>query len=67
MIIPKENENHLTDIPTSISKQIDIALVEHMDEVLSHALILREGETLFKETMIYLLEFCQRRPNQEHL
>ena len=50
VIIPKENENDLTDIPTSISKQIDIALVEHMDEVLSHALILREGDTLFKET-----------------
>ena len=50
VIIPKENENDLMDIPTSISKQIDIALVEHMDEVLSHALILREGDTLFKET-----------------
>jgi ATP-dependent Lon protease len=50
VIIPKENEKDLTDIPASISKQIDIALVEHMDEVLSHALILREGDTLFKET-----------------
>jgi len=50
VIIPKENEKDLMDIPTSISKQIDIALVEHMDEVLSHALVLREGDTLFKET-----------------
>ena len=50
MIIPKENEKDLMDIPSSISKQIDIVLVEHMDEVLSHALILREGDTLFKET-----------------
>ncbi|MBW1836552.1 MAG: endopeptidase La [Deltaproteobacteria bacterium] len=50
VIIPKENEKDLMDIPSSISKQIDIVLVEHMDEVLSHALILREGDTLFKET-----------------
>ncbi len=50
VIIPKENEKDLMDIPSSICKQIDVVLVEHMDEVLSHALILREGDTLFKET-----------------
>ncbi len=49
VLIPNENEKDLKDIPASISKQIDIALVQHMDEVLSHALTLDEGETLFKE------------------
>ena len=48
VLIPRENEKDLKDIPVSISKQIEIVLVEHMDEVLSHALIIEDGETLFK-------------------
>ncbi|RZB31941.1 MAG: ATP-dependent Lon protease [Desulfobacteraceae bacterium Eth-SRB1] len=49
VIIPKENEKDIKDIPPSILKQIDIVLVEHMDDVLSPALILTEGDTLFKK------------------
>ena len=49
IIIPKENEKDLKDIPASISKQLEIACVEHMDEVLAHALVLNPGETLFAE------------------
>jgi len=49
IIIPKENEKDLKDIPKSILKQIDFILAEHMDEVLSHALILEEGDTLFNK------------------
>ena len=47
IIIPKENEKDLKDIPTSISKQLEFVSVEHMDEVLPHALVLAQGETLF--------------------
>ncbi len=47
IIIPKENEKDLKDIPATISKQLEIISVEHMDEVLPHALVLAEGETLF--------------------
>ena len=47
VIIPKENEKDLKDIPNSISKQIRFVFVEHMDEVLSHSLILAEGESIF--------------------
>ncbi len=54
VIIPKENEKDLKDIPSSISKQIDIVTADHMDEVLTHALILGEGEKLFKESDISL-------------
>jgi len=39
VIVPMENEKDLKDIPSAISKHMDIVLVEHMDEVLSHALI----------------------------
>jgi ATP-dependent Lon protease len=49
VIIPKENEKDLKDIPAGISKQIEIVLVEHMDEILPHALIVNEGETIFKK------------------
>ena len=47
IIIPKDNEKDLRDIPTSISKQLEFVRVEHMDEVLPHALVLEPGETLF--------------------
>ena len=49
VIIPKHNEKDLHDIPVSILKQIDIVPVEHMDEVLSHALVLGEDDTLFRK------------------
>jgi ATP-dependent Lon protease len=48
VVIPRENEKDLKDIPKTISNQMEIFLVDHMDEVLSHALILNEGECLFK-------------------
>jgi ATP-dependent Lon protease len=49
IIIPKQNEKDLKDIPKSISKQLEIITVEHMDEVLPHSLVLAPGETLFSE------------------
>ncbi len=54
VIIPKENEKDLKDVPRSITSQMDILFVEHMDEVLTHALITREGESLFKKVDISL-------------
>jgi ATP-dependent Lon protease len=54
VIIPKENEKDLKDVPKSISGQMDITFVEHMDEVLSHALIVRAGESIFKKVDIPL-------------
>ncbi len=34
IIVPKENEKDLKDIPATVLKAIEIVLVEHMDEVL---------------------------------
>ena len=48
VVVPKENEKDLKGIPSMVLKQIEIIFVEHMDEVLNHALILDEGDTLFK-------------------
>ncbi len=39
VIIPKENEKDLKDIPNKILKDIKIKLVEHMDEVLNEAIV----------------------------
>ena len=49
VLIPKENERNLQDIPAKIRKSLAIEFVEHMDEVLERALVLGEGEVLFKD------------------
>jgi ATP-dependent Lon protease len=49
VLIPKENEKDLRDIPKLVSRSMTIIPVEHMDEVLGHALILDDGDRLFKE------------------
>lgn len=49
VLIPKENERDLKDVAPTIRKSLNIDLVEHMDEVLDFALILKEGEALFKD------------------
>lgn len=48
IIIPKENEKDLKEIPAKILKEIDVVTVEHMDEVLKFALKLDDPESLFK-------------------
>ncbi len=48
VLIPKDNERNLNDVPLNIKKSLKISLVEHMDDVLEHAIIVKEGETLFK-------------------
>ena len=49
MIIPEENKEDLKDIPKKILKQIRVIAVGHMDEVVTRAIILPEGETLLKD------------------
>jgi len=50
ILIPQENKKDLKDIPKGISKQLEIVPVEHMDEVLMHALIVNKGEKLFQNS-----------------
>jgi ATP-dependent Lon protease len=52
ILIPNENEKDLKDVPKTISKQLEIVTVEHMDEVLPHALILDESDSLFQKVDI---------------
>ena len=54
ILIPMENEKDLKDIPKTIARDLDIVTVEHMDEVLTHALIVGADERLFKEVDVPL-------------
>jgi ATP-dependent Lon protease len=47
VIIPKENEKDLKDIPKLVTRQMKVVAVEHMDEVLGHALVVGKGERIF--------------------
>jgi ATP-dependent Lon protease len=49
VVIPKENEKDLKDIPKNVLKQVEVVSVEHMDEVLSHSIIVGENESVFKK------------------
>ncbi|MES0363764.1 MAG: endopeptidase La [Desulfobacteria bacterium] len=49
VIIPDENSKDLKEIPAKILKQIEVITASHMDDVLSRAIILPSGDTLFTE------------------
>jgi ATP-dependent Lon protease len=49
VLIPKENAKDIKEIPGKILKEVDLVLVEHMDEVLKHALVLDDPEKLFSK------------------
>jgi ATP-dependent Lon protease len=49
VVIPKENKKNLKDIPATVLKAVEIVFVEHMDEVLPHALVLDPEDTTFKK------------------
>ncbi len=46
VLIPKENEKDIKDLPASIKKAVEIVLVEHMDEVLARALAVESEDFL---------------------
>ncbi len=48
VLIPKENERELSEVPARIVRSLEIELVENIDEVLEKALVLPEGDKLFK-------------------
>lgn len=47
ILIPKDNEKDIKDIPARILKSIQIIPVESMDEVLEKAIVVPGGESLF--------------------
>ncbi|MBW2713941.1 MAG: endopeptidase La, partial [Deltaproteobacteria bacterium] len=49
VLIPKENERDLKDVPASILRKLEIVPVEHMDQVLVEALALEDPESFLRE------------------
>ena len=49
VLIPKDNERNLNDVPVKIRKSLKIDVVNHMDEVLQYALVAEEGKGIFKD------------------
>ena len=64
VIIPEDNKKDLKDIPQKILKQIQVIAARHMDEVVTRAIILPEGETLLKAEEEGLLP-PELLPNQD--
>jgi len=69
VIIPRENEKDLKDLPPLIKKSLRIVLVDHMDEVLAEALALDDPKAFFQEGFhdlddIYDLPHTPHRPRE---
>jgi ATP-dependent Lon protease len=52
IIIPKENEKDLKEIPKKILKQLEVKTVENMDDVLKLAIRMENPEKLFKKGVV---------------
>ncbi len=48
VIVPKENEKDLKDIPKEIMKDLKVILVDHVDQVLVNALDVKTSKDVFK-------------------
>lgn len=48
VIVPKENEKDLKDIPKEVLKEVKVILVDHVDQVLVNALDIKNAKELFK-------------------
>jgi ATP-dependent Lon protease len=49
VLIPKENEKDIEEIPAPILKGVTLMMVEHMDDVLKHALVLTDPDAFFSQ------------------
>lgn len=57
IIVPRENERDLAELPAAVAKQLEIKLVDHMDEVLATALLTRSvpmNSSIYEEKNINL-------------
>jgi ATP-dependent Lon protease len=48
VLIPRENEKDLKEIPAQVLKKVEVVLIEHMDKVLSQALNVKSVDEVFK-------------------
>jgi ATP-dependent Lon protease len=48
VIIPRDNEKDIKEIPARILKAVELVTLDHMDQILKMALVLDDPESLFK-------------------
>jgi ATP-dependent Lon protease len=48
ILIPKDNEKDIREIPLKVRRELTILPVEHVDEVLRHALVLENPDAFFR-------------------
>jgi len=48
ILIPKDNEKDIKEIPARVLKTVELVPVEHMDQVLTHALVCDDPEEIFQ-------------------
>jgi ATP-dependent Lon protease len=48
VLIPGENERDISDIPQQVLKNVSLIKVDHMDQVLQHALVPSDPDSFFK-------------------
>ncbi|MEO1272783.1 MAG: S16 family serine protease, partial [Myxococcota bacterium] len=69
VIIPKENRKDLRDIPKPVRKAMNFVLVEHLDEVLKHALVLDDPdsfmELLTRPLLVPNIQYASKESQQE--
>ncbi|NOX25883.1 MAG: endopeptidase La [Deltaproteobacteria bacterium] len=49
VLVPKENEKNVKDVPDNILNSLRIEFVDHVDEALEKAIIVKDNDSLFKE------------------
>ncbi len=67
VLIPKDNQKDMKDVPASVTKKIELVPVEHMDEVLSHALVAGQDTPVFKSCDIPLDITAKKPSNKQSL
>jgi ATP-dependent Lon protease len=64
VMIPKDNEKDLTEVPANVLKDLEIIMVDHVDEVLKVALLAGEGQPEEKK---FAEETAFARPEEDVL
>lgn len=66
VLLPKENEHDLEEIPKNIKSKVQILLVGHLDAVLKEALLVPKGSKLFKTRTTAIPKGQIYRPPSSH-
>ena len=65
VIIPRDNQKDLKEVPESVRAQLRIVLVEHMDEVLREALAVDDPARLFGDRAGQVVTYHDVPPEPE--